>query len=157
LERNIRVLQKREDCIVIATAQALPALSQHGIAPNYVFIMDPQDFSVVLENVDLTEIDLICPEFISHQFISAGFKDIYLTISDKNILKFDKDFGRKSFNFSGVSSVSVGAVKLAIQLGASSIAVIGQDLSFNDKQYFGDNAWFEKDSHDKKLDYELPG
>ena len=157
LERNIRVLQKREDCIVIATAQALPALSQHGIAPNYVFIMDPQDFSVVLENVDLTEIDLICPEYISHQFISAGFNDIYLTISDKNILKFDKDFGRKSFNFSGVSSVSVGAVKLAIQLGASSIAVIGQDLSFNDKQYFGDNAWFEKDSHDKKLDYELPG
>ena len=157
LEINILDLQKREDCILIATAQALPALSQHGIAPNYVFIMDPQDFSVVIENVDLTKIDLICPEYISHQFISAGFNDIYLTISDKNILKFDKYLGRKSFNFSGVSSVSVGAVKLAIQLGATRIAVIGQDLSFNDKQYFGDSSWFEKDSHDKKLDYELPG
>jgi hypothetical protein len=138
LEKNISALKKQSSAIVIAVAQAVPALTKHGISPDFVFVMDPQDYSHALDDADLNKICLICPDYISKSFMNKNFKKTYLLMTEVSCLSKNIFKGLKLYNLDNASSVSVGAVLLSNNLGAAKIALVGQDLSFSEQKYYGD-------------------
>jgi hypothetical protein len=138
LEKNISALKRQSSAIVLAVAQALPALTKHGISPDFVFVMDPQDYSHALDDADLTKICLICPDYVSKNFMNKSFKKTYLLMTEVSCLSENIFKSVKSYNLENASSVSVGAVLLSNKLGAAKIALVGQDLSFSEQQYYGD-------------------
>jgi hypothetical protein len=153
LEENLNLLRDKNDKIIIAVAQAVPALTLNGITPEFVHVLDPQDFTYCLDGADVENINIICTEYVSSKFTSMPFKQKFFSFSSKKIFQLSKIFKEENFNFFGAASVSVSALMLAQQLGAARIALIGQDLSFGEKQYYGGytNKGYIKHSHDLTL------
>lgn len=162
LEQNIKTLRKSKDNIVVAVAQALPALTEFGITPDFVVVIDPlgfdeSHFGETIRGVNLEGLSLICAEYISVDFTKLPFKDIYFALSEKDGFPLAEVFESKAFEYSGASSVSVFATSLAFQLGAKRIALTGQDLSFKDKQYAGSKMKNEDSFASSEKAVELPG
>ncbi|MDA9854808.1 DUF115 domain-containing protein [Paracoccaceae bacterium] len=162
LEQNIKFLRNTKDNIVVAVAQALPALTEFGITPDFVVVIDPlgfdeSHFRETISGANLEELSLICSEYISVDFTKLPFKDVYFALSEKDGFPLAEVFESKAFEYSGASSVSVFAASLAFQLGAKRIALTGQDLSFEDTQYAGSNMENEESFASNKKPIELPG
>lgn len=138
LAKNIDNLKTQNSSIILAVAQAVPALSKNNIIPDFVFVMDPQDYSFTLDGVDLSKTALICPDYISKSFLKENFNKKYLLLTETSCFQKNIFKKLKRFNLENASSVSVAAVLLSSKLGASKIAVIGQDLSYSDTKYYGD-------------------
>tara|TARA_B110000977_G_C11066731_1_gene488063 strand:+ start:677 stop:2527 length:1851 start_codon:yes stop_codon:yes gene_type:complete len=138
LKNNIALLEDHADeHIVIAVAQACPALLKHSIYPDYVMVVDPKDYSHVLEGTDCSKIPgLIIGDVCHPTFYAMPFQNIFTyfavapALDSANIMSAEPQplFG---------GSVSVAATDLAIKLGAKEICLIGSDLSFTEEIYYG--------------------
>lgn len=137
LAKNIDKLKSQNSAIILAVAQAVPALSKNNITPDFVLVMDPQDYSFTLDGVDLSKTTLICPDYISKSFLKKNFKQKCLLLTETSCLKNNIFEKIKKFNLDNASSVSVAAVLLSKKLGALRIAVVGQDLSYSETKYYG--------------------
>lgn len=137
LRKNILELKKESDAIIFAVAQAVPALVEHDITPDFIFVMDPQDYSYTLKSVDHSKVSLICPDYVSRNFVNKPYRKIFTCFSPTSCFNQNIFREMEDFKFENASSVSVGAVQLCHLLGAKRIALVGQDLSFSDEQYYG--------------------
>jgi hypothetical protein len=161
LKLNISELERPHSALTIAVAQAVPALLQHNIIPDFILVMDPQDYAFTLDNFDLSKTSLICPEYVSPSFTEKNFLRKFFLISSNSC--FEQNIYRKhqSYNLDDASSVSVVAVRLSQMLGAKTIALLGQDLSFSSEQYYGslyDPSKIEGVKQDPHiLKFKLPG
>lgn len=136
LDKNIHLLANAKNCIIVAVAQAVQALHQNNIVPDFIFVMDSQDYSHVLEGIDLSATSLICLDYVSPNFLKFDFfnKFIVFTSNSVTYVPFFSNF--EKVDMTGASSVSVGATLLSEWLGADTIALVGQDLSFKEQKYF---------------------
>jgi hypothetical protein len=137
LSKNIEILRvNAEKFVIIAVAQACPALVKHNISPDFVVIIDPIDYSEVLSGFDCSKSALIIDDRCSPAFFNKDFSEIFILSSH-------------FFSFCGISqvtkeecyvakggSVSVIAFGLVSELGAKSITLIGQDLSVEGGFYY---------------------
>lgn len=122
------LLENRSKFIFLAVAQAIPALVELNIVPDYVMVVDPQDYSHVLSGLDFSAVrGLIAYEAIHQNFFSAGFRRTFLISPPSSPIQNFKLLGGKSIELAG-GSVSVQACSLAIALGASMVGLVGQDL-----------------------------
>ena len=121
---------------IIAVAQSMPALAKFNLRPDFVMVVDPEDYSHVLDDwPDLSEIDLIAEETVHINFINKGFRNIFTVMTSKGVLGLNVAFGVDTLELEG-GTVSLNACSLAAKLGARSITLVGQDLSLSNGNYF---------------------
>ena len=114
----------------------MPALAKFNISPHFVMVVDPQDYSHVLNDWnDLSDISLIAEESVHRNFINKNFKEIFTVITNKDVMGLSKAFDAAPIDLEG-GTVALAACSLAKQLGAQSITLVGQDLALSNSNYF---------------------
>ena len=88
LAKNIDLLaNKRDDHIILAVAQAVPALAKHGINADYIMVLDPGDHSQTLANAPMEKVKgLIIGDACHPAFFAKGFKNLYTFFSVKTVV-----------------------------------------------------------------------
>ena len=137
LAKNIDLLaNRRDDQIILAVAQAVPALAKHSIDADYIMVIDPSDYSQTLVNASLEKIKgLIIGDACHPAFFAKGFKNLYTFFTVKPSFGIDGIMGSTSVTVPG-GSVSVAAATLAISFGASHVTLVGSDLAISDGRYY---------------------
>ena len=121
---------------IVAVAQAMPALAKYKVRPDFVIVVDPKDFSNVLDDWDdLTDVNLIAEESVHLSFLSRNFKETFTVVTRKDGMGLDLYFDLQPMDLEG-GTVSLAACSLAYQLKAKTITLAGQDLSFSGANYF---------------------
>lgn len=138
LQKNIDVLKScKEKVIIIAVAQACPALRIHGIAPDFVMVSDPDDYASVLDSFEVeASCGLIIIANCNQKFLNLGFSNVFLIFAQNCYASPDKILAREGIYLRG-GSVSINACDLAIKAGSRTVSLVGQDLSFGGDVYYG--------------------
>jgi hypothetical protein len=137
LATNIDLLaNKRDDHIILAVAQAVPALAKHGIDADYIMVLDPGDHSQTLANAPLEKVKgLIIGDACHPAFFVKGFRNLYTFFSVKPSFGIDDIMSSTSPTVPG-GSVSVAAATLAISFGARYVTLVGSDLAVSGGLYY---------------------
>lgn len=145
LEKNILDLKDAKGYAVIAApAQSAVRLYQEGIHPDFIFVLDPSDYTS--HPTEYLYPDIISPS--QTLFYSATchpnvtnlpYKTKVVYGGGMSSLCFLEFFNDPIINVSG-TSVSVTALKIGIELGFTPIVLVGQDLAYSPEgyQYAGD-------------------
>lgn len=135
LAKNITVLAKeREKFTVLAVAQSCPALLLHNIIPDYVMVMDAQDYSEVLDDFPCDKSALIILEQCSPAFFNKKFSHQFVLTNSDSQSGLAQANGDDYFIGRG-GSVSTAAFGLCIDCSVNSVTLIGQDLSIEEGFY----------------------
>lgn len=136
LSKNIEILRENaEKFVVIAVAQACPALLHHNISPDFIIVIDPKDYSEVLSGFDCSKSALIIDDRCAPPFFKKEFQEIFVLSSHFSCCGISAVNGEKHYVAKG-GSVSVIAFGLAADFKAKSITLIGQDLSIEGGFYY---------------------
>ena len=135
----------REKFTIVALAQSMPALAKYNLKPHFVLVVDPQDFSTVLDDWnDLSDINLIAEESVHLNFLNKNFQHIYTVVTNKDSMGLHIAFDVKHMDLEG-GTASLAACSLASQLAAKSITLVGQDLSISKGTYFVSGTLVDKE------------
>lgn len=161
----------REEFILIAVDTSYGILKNSGIDPDIIFSVDPQPLnSHYLEGFSGPSI-LVMDPTTTYQTsrLARDFSGYVFSSSPFPILKWLCQFCEEpvgEIDFGG--SVSTNAVSLAEKMGASSIILLGQDLSFpseiahckgailEERLNFLENRHFRREMHNYKQMHALP-
>ena len=114
----------------------MPALAKYQVKPDFVIVVDPADFSYVLDDWDdLAGIKLIAEDSVHVSFLEKNFEEIYTVVTNKDSMGLDIYFGIPPMDLEG-GTVPLATCSLAQQLQAASITLIGQDLTIGETNYF---------------------
>ena len=129
--------QRRAEFLVIAPIRSLKALLEAEVVPDYAFHVDATDFSSIIpEHPSLSDISMICGDYVHSSIFDGGFGDIYVAPDPSmvgNDLSTALHGGDPPLLQGGC--VATCAVALSAQYGAASITLIGQDLSISKGKY----------------------
>ena len=129
--------QRRAEFLVIAPIRSLKALLEAEVVPDYAFHVDATDFSSIIpEHPSLSDISLICGDYVHSSIFDGGFGDIYVAPDPSmvgNGLSTALHGGDPPLLQGGC--VATCAVAMSAQYGAASITLIGQDLSISKGKY----------------------
>ena len=136
LDKNIHLLtQAREKAVIIAVDTVLPALLSHGITPNFLTSIDPEEFTYEKFAGVIPEIrhtSLICTAWVTPK-VPKNFPDgrVFWTFAANRIESWmNSMFGGKILT-AGAKTVAHLNFTSALLLGCSPIILIGQDLAFS--------------------------
>ena len=121
----------REKYLVLAPIRSLQTLFDFGIDPDFAIHVDGTDFSKIMPvDEKIKQVPLICIEQAHKSVWGANFKEVFVAPLNNYLdspisLVFH---GPKAVSGVG-SGVSTALADMSIRLGASSITLIGQDLS----------------------------
>ena len=139
LKKNVALLKNQDFAqqqIIIAAAQACPALLEAKITPDFVMVIDPQDLSVTLAGTDCSKIyGLIVGDTCHPAFYQLPFQNIFTYFAGEPAFNVAKIVAADPFPMFG-GSVTVAAVYLAVILGIKEVSLIGSDLSFEKEMYY---------------------
>ena len=137
LEKNIELLKNRDTSqLLIAVAQAAPALAKHSIDADFIAVMDPVNYSWVLDHTDCSKSKgLIIGDACHTAFFEKKFPSVYAFHNVKASFGVDKILGSEMLLPGG--SISVGAAVLALMFEASHLTLVGQDLAISEGRYYG--------------------
>lgn len=145
LDRNIETIKKYRDNIVLfVVGTAHKAISEHGITPDFLCIIESYDSSRQIEGIDLSKTYFITEPFSHPNLYNANFKGIFTHIS-KNLPLNDiwcSISGTTNDEYLSKGTVSYTALNSARILGCSKIILVGQDLAYIEGQcYSKDSAY----------------
>lgn len=137
LNKNIHLLpQAKGKAILIAVDSVLPNLTAHGIVPDFVCSIDPQEITYEkFANLafDLNETALICPPWITPRVPKyLQTKEVFWIFSQGNMERWLNNLLGGELTFAGVGTVGQLNLYAAIILGGSPIIFVGQDLAYSD-------------------------
>lgn len=145
LDKNIETIKKYRDKIVlIVVGTAMKAISQNGIKPDFLCIIESFDCSKQIEGLDLSEVNFITEPFSNPELRKRKFKNIYLhSSSNFPVNSFWCDIaGISNSEYISKGTVSYTALNTARILGCSKIVLVGQDLAYIEGQcYSKDSAY----------------
>jgi hypothetical protein len=138
LAQSIAALKKvQHKAIILAMAQAVPALVKNNITIDYAFIVDPADFSDFIEPIlGLEDIGIIVHESCHINICANNPEQLIVMATDKDQLDLPSIMGGYQVTPTG-SSVSGCAVDFCIKSAAKSIGLVGQDLVIGETAYYG--------------------
>lgn len=121
----------RERYLILAPIRSLQTLFDSGMVPDFAIHVDGTDFSEILPvDEKIKQIPLICIEQAHKSVWGASFKEVFIAPLN-NFL--DSPVAKVFHGPSAVSGVGTGVssafADMSIRLGASSITLVGQDLS----------------------------
>lgn len=151
LVKNIDVLRENvSNVVIVAAAQSVPALLRHKIKPDYIVVVDNQNFSEITEGLDYQNTKAIFVDTVHKSFFKHPFKNIFVNFNSHCPSRMTEILNEKNVNIPG-GSVSVFAFNLMADLNAGSIALIGQDLSVSEGAYYVGDGWHSASTPPEKL------
>ena len=146
------LIANRSAFIVLAPIRSLEAMFAAGVAPDFVVQVDATDFSrFIPADPLLKQVNLICSDYCHPSTWGAGFGNVF-TMPQPHLVRSALSravHDDRIVRLPG-SSVSVTAAEMAAAFGASSITLIGQDLSIARGRYVSDGL------SDTSLDPPIP-
>ena len=145
LKDDLSVLKKCQDnFLILAVAQAIPALTSAKIAPDFLMVVDSNDYSHVISEFSVKNAGgLIAVEQVNQNFLKHNFKHKIILYDNGDVTPIRKWRNLEAYNHDG-GSVSVSAFKLAVRFNARTVALLGQDLVLTSGQYFVGDQDFSK-------------
>ena len=159
LKKNVELLKKlKGKVLIISVLHALKELHQRNINPDIVVHVDPADLKTVKskkggEDVSYWDQWITANDMskVEHFVVSNYSKPDIFEVEAKNVMWMSSGLPigdllpNSVFDYSRVGgSVSHSCFDLAVELGCSSIALIGQDLAFaKDGKKYSDHADIE--------------
>lgn len=142
LDKNIDQLKKlKGKAIILAAVQSAKALSDHGITADLMMVIDPKDFSYVLEGADISGVEaLIAGVTCNEKFVGQPFKQVVFCDVNNELDTWITDIFGDTAIFGSGGSVSVSALRLALFTGANPIALVGQDLALTNGKVYSSNS-----------------
>ena len=129
--------KRRAEFLVIAPIRSLRALLEAEIVPDYAFHVDATDFSSIIPtHPSLSNVSLICGDYVHSSIFDGGFGETYIAPDPAmigNALSTALHGSKPPLMQGG--SVATCAVAMSAQYCASSITLIGQDLSISKGKY----------------------
>lgn len=137
LRTNIELAKNHEDhFIIVCPAQSYQALHKHNIEPDFVIVIDAQDYSDSLANWDpKSSVGIILGEYCHPNFFAIPDANIFILRQPMLPPLYDKIINEHWVPRAQLS-VSTLAVSLSCELGARSVTLIGQDLSISGGTYY---------------------
>lgn len=158
LEKNIHGLKQAVGkAVFMAPAQSMKRLHREGIYPDFIVVIDPQDYTS--EEIGFFDPAIIQP----HQALIVGatchpnvinlpFTRRYFFASTAAASWITALFGDKNLNTTG-TSVSVAATNIGLEWECNPIILVGQDLAYSEGiQYAGKDTGRSK--HDAIFELE---
>ncbi len=138
LQQDLALLSRVQDrFLIIASVKALSTLFDIGIKPDLAIWQDPRDHSEAIpDRPEIAGVGLILNESCHPAFYDAAFAS-HFAYPDPGFLGSDVSnalHGDSACQFSG-TSVSTLSVVMALNFGARSVTLLGQDLSVAGGQY----------------------
>ena len=139
LDKNIRFLHRAQNkAVIISCDAALKPLMGHGIVPDFVVCLDPQEeISRFLVNVPHKGITLVVPSIVHPHVIKLWENDVLFfnkfAPDIPTLVEIQKIVPRIGILTPGGTVLSV-TYDLAFQAGGSPIIFVGQDLSYPKKK-----------------------
>jgi len=173
LDKNMHLLKGREDrCVIIAAETVLRKLLAEGIKPHIVVALErgtvvfTKHFRKTLDlyGEECRDILLVAQSVCVPQ-VAGCWPGPKIVLGKKGIPVDEWFIGRilgRELLSAGLSVAHMGAT-IAVSLGASSVALIGQDLAYGDdgSTHAGATAWSEEQSGDarktEKQRIQVPG
>jgi hypothetical protein len=144
VEKNLHLLKEAKGkAIIIAVDVAVPTLLPAGIIPDFIASLEANrtQFRAFENNPLLRFCPLICTQEVDYETMTSLYPGpVFLNpaIQHRVLKWFENAWENKGFVATPGGSVSHMAFAVAKYMGASVIALIGQDLSFQDKLHAGD-------------------
>lgn len=138
LDKNIRYLhQACEKAVIICCDAALKPLLSHGIVPNFVVVLDPQEeIARFLSNVSHRGITLVVPSIVHPNILELWQGDVLFfnkfAPDIPTLVEIQKMVPQIGVLTPGGTVLSV-TYDLAFQAGGNPILFVGQDLSYPKK------------------------
>ena len=138
LDKNIRYLRKAcERAVILCCDAALKPLLSHGIVPNFVLVLDPQEeIARFLSNVPQKGITLVVPTIVHPSILELWKEDILFfnkfAPDIPTLVEIQKMVPEIGILTPGGTVLSV-TYDLAFQAGCNPILFAGQDLSYPKK------------------------
>jgi len=143
LEKNFHLLKKAKGkAIIVAVDVVLPTLLPAGIVPDILVAIDPlpQNIAVFKDNLLLKDVPFICLAQYTPETLNIYPGPMFLnTVAGNPIFQWLGGFwDDKGYIDCFGGSVAHLGFAAAEYMGANVIALIGQDLSFEEKLHAGD-------------------
>ncbi len=143
LEKNFHLLKKAKGrAIIIAVDVVLPTLLPAGIVPDILVAIDPlpQNIAVFKDNPLLKDVPFICLAQYTPETVNIYPGPMFLnTVAGNPIFQWLSSFWEdKGYIECFGGSVAHLGFAAAEYIGANAVALIGQDLSFEEKFHAGD-------------------
>ena len=141
LDKNLRYLARaKERTVLIASDAALKPLLKHGIEPELIMVLDPQEeIAKFLTGVPSKKFTLVAPTIVHPRILDLweGKVIFYHKFAPDIpvLVKIQKEMPQVGVLTPGGSVLSV-AYDLAFQMGTSPIIFVGQDLSYDKKNTY---------------------
>ena len=138
LDKNIRYLRKAcERAVILCCDAALKPLLSHGIVPNFVLVLDPQEeIARFLSNVPQKGITLVVPTIVHPSILELWKEDILFfnkyAPDIPTLVEIQKMVPQIGILTPGGTVLSV-TYDFAFQAGCNPILFAGQDLSYPKK------------------------
>ena len=146
LKDNIEIIKKyRDNFILFAVGPALKLLEKNGIIPDFLCIVEALDTSTQINDIDLSETNLIFEPYSSSYLWDLKVKNRFLFFSKENFLN---DYLANTLNIDisnnkAIGTVSYCALSSAKIMGFKKIILCGQDLAFKDGQCYAKGSAYE--------------
>ncbi|HME41749.1 MAG TPA: 6-hydroxymethylpterin diphosphokinase MptE-like protein, partial [Syntrophorhabdales bacterium] len=152
LEKNLHLLRKvKSRAVVIAVDAALPTLLPAGILPDLLVAIDPLPENVALfkDNPLLKHVPFVCLAQYTPEIVDTYPGPLFINMAEQNLVAlWLRPFWEEKGSilcFGG--SVAHLGFAAAEYLGCSAVALIGLDLSFDEKFHAGEASSLLTEMH----------
>ena len=153
LANDLELLQRIQDrFLIFASVKALAALLDAGITPDLAIWQDPRDHSEAIpDRPELANLGLVVGEGCHHAFYEAGFGNYFPYPSPAFLGSALSSalHGENPPRFCG-TCVSTLSTVMAVEFGAKSVTLIGQDLSIGGGLYVRGGVATEENALDEE-------
>ena len=157
LDKNIEQLrQARDKAVIIAVDSTLPTLLAHGITPNFITTIDPQDliFEKFAHVADSSrDVAVITMPWVSSKVAKIfPAKKIFWAFTASPIETWISKLLGSKIRTGGAATVAHLNLQAATILGCSPIVFVGQDLAYTDnKDHAANTALTHKETMDMAI------
>ncbi|MEK4248262.1 motility associated factor glycosyltransferase family protein [Paenibacillus sp. FSL W7-1287] len=160
LELDVQLIKENYDkFLIIAAGSSIQSLLYYGIKPHLIVSMDPSEANGrVFRNIDTSSIPFVFMPQIYYGILKEKFARVFYGLfSNDPITNYLFSDVKIDYNFIPTNSVTGTAIQIAKYLGAESIVLTGQDLSFPNENYYAQGATHHdtKELQDKVLSSDM--
>jgi len=137
LDKNIHQLHALKGrALIVAPAQSALALTTAGIIPDIIVVADPNAMQYLLKDVPMEKVSAIILAVTCHPKLYEDYAGkIIVFNANLGLDHWISDIFKDTISLPAGGSVSTDALCMGVYLRCSPIVLMGQDLSFSEKQY----------------------